>query len=43
VIPVTTVDGLPVGNGNPGVITEKLRKRYWEAHGEERWTTSIDY
>ena len=43
VIPVTTVDGQPVGNGNPGVITEKLRKRYWEAHDEERWTTSIDY
>ena len=43
VIPVTTVDGQAVGNGKPGVITEKLRKRYWQAHDEERWTTSINY
>ena len=43
VIPVTTVDGQAVGNGKPGVITEKLRKRYWQAHDEERWTPSINY
>ena len=43
VIPVPTVDGQAVGNGKPGVITEKLRKRYWQAHDEERWTTPINY
>ena len=43
VIPVTLLDGRPVGDGKPGRITMLLRKRYWEAHEEECWTTPAEY
>ncbi len=43
VMPVTTLDGISVGTGMPGPITTLLRRRYWEAHDEERWTTAIVY
>ena len=43
IMPVTTVNNKPVGDGKPGDITTLIRKRYWEAHDEERWTTPIDY
>jgi len=42
-LPVTILDGRPVGNGKPGEVTLRLRKRYWEAHDEDRWTTPVDY
>jgi branched-chain amino acid aminotransferase len=43
VIPVTKVDGRPVGLGEPGEITTLMRTRYWEAHDEGRWTTPVTY
>ena len=43
VLPVTTMDGSPIKDGKPGKITMQLRKRYWEAHDEDRWSTPVDY
>jgi len=43
VLPVTTKDGSPVKEGKPGKVTMQLRKRYWEAHDEDRWSTPVDY
>jgi branched-chain amino acid aminotransferase len=43
VMPVTKVDGKPVGTGTPGKVTTLIHKRYWEAHDEDRWTTPVDY
>lgn len=43
VMPVTKVNGKPVGMGTPGKVTTLIRKRYWEAHDEDRWTTPVDY
>ena len=43
VMPVTTIDGQPLGNGNPGPITLQLRQAYWDAHGDPRWTTPVSY
>jgi branched-chain amino acid aminotransferase len=43
VMPVTKVNGKPVGIGTPGKVTTLIRKRYWEAHDEDRWTTPVDY
>ena len=43
IMPVTTVNNKPVGDAKPGKITTLIRKRYWEAHDEERWTTAVDY
>ena len=42
-MPVTKLDGEPVGDGRPGKVTTLLRRRYWDAHTEERWTTAVDY
>ena len=43
VMPVTTLNGQTVGDGKPGKITTLLQKRYWDAHGEDRWTTPVAY
>jgi branched-chain amino acid aminotransferase len=43
VIPVTTVDREPVGDGAPGPITLRLREAYWNLHGDPRFATPIRY
>ncbi len=43
VMPVTTIDGRPLGDGSPGPITIQLRQAYWDAHSDPRWTTPIAY
>jgi branched-chain amino acid aminotransferase len=43
IMPVTTVNEKPIGDGRPGKITALIRKRYWEAHDEERWTSPVNY
>ena len=32
IMPVTVVDGQPVGTGAPGPLTRQLRDRYWASH-----------
>lgn len=41
VMPVTCLDGQPVGDGRPGAITLALRQDYWDAHGDGPWTTPV--
>ena len=43
VLPVTRVDGQPVGGGAPGAITRKLLQTYWDWHFEPRYTTPVRY
>jgi branched-chain amino acid aminotransferase len=43
VMPVTKVNDKTIGTGSPGKVTTLIRKRYWEAHDEDRWTTPVDY
>jgi len=43
VMPVVSVDGRPLGEGKPGPLTTELRRRYWDAHDDPRWTTPVDY
>jgi branched-chain amino acid aminotransferase len=43
VIPVSTLDGMPVGVGRPGPITTQIRNRYWELHRDPRYTEAIEY
>lgn len=43
VIPVTIVDGNALGSGVPGPITTTLRRRYWDAHEDPRWSEAVDY
>jgi len=43
VMPVTTLDGQPVGDGRPGPVTAALRDAYWALHTDPRYTTEVDY
>ena len=41
VMPVTSLDGRPVGDGTVGQITRRIQDAYWEAHNREAWSTPI--
>ena len=43
IMPVTVVDGRPVGAGTPGPRTKDLRARYWSRHEDPRFTTPVRY
>jgi branched-chain amino acid aminotransferase len=43
IMTVTTLDGGPVGNGEPGPVTLLLRKAYWDLHGDPRFAVPIRY
>jgi branched-chain amino acid aminotransferase len=43
IMPVTVVDGRPVGTGRPGPLTRQLRDRYWAAHADPRYAIPVRY
>jgi len=43
VMPITSLDGEPVGDGKVGPVTRKLRDLYWAAHRDPRYITPVDY
>jgi branched-chain amino acid aminotransferase len=43
VMPVTVIDGEPVGSGAPGPLTLELRERYWASHQDLRYSTPVRY
>ena len=43
VIPVTAVDGSPVGTGRPGARTLDLHERYWARHADPAYSTPVRY
>ena len=43
IMPVTVVDGRPVGSGVPGPLTRKLRDLYWASHQDPRYSTPVRY
>ena len=43
IMPVTKVDGAPVGDGTPGPVTLRLRDEYWELHRDPRFVTPVEY
>jgi branched-chain amino acid aminotransferase len=43
IMPVTVIDGKPVGAGVPGPLTLQLRDRYWASHQEPRYSTAVRY
>jgi branched-chain amino acid aminotransferase len=43
VMPVTVVDGQPVGDGTPGLLTRRLRDLYWASHADPRYATPVRY
>jgi branched-chain amino acid aminotransferase len=43
IMPVTILDGEPVGTGRPGPLTCQLRDRYWASHADPRYATPVRY
>jgi len=43
VMPVTVIDGKPVGTGGPGPRTTQLRDRYWSRHQDPLYSTPVNY
>jgi branched-chain amino acid aminotransferase len=43
IMPITSLDGAPLGDGKPGPVTRRLRDLYWAAHSDERYITPVDY
>ena len=41
VMPVTLLDGRPVGTGRPGPLGERLRALYWDAHRGGPWVERV--
>lgn len=41
IMPVTRIDGRPLGDGTPGAITRHLIDLYWEKHADPAWTTPV--
>ena len=43
VMPITTLDGAPVGDGTVGPIAKSLWKGYWDAHYDPELSFAINY
>jgi branched-chain amino acid aminotransferase len=43
VMPVTSVDGVPLGEGTPGPVARSLRDAYWRLHEDPRYATPVAY
>jgi branched-chain amino acid aminotransferase len=43
IMPVTVIDGEPVGTGVPGPLTLQLRDQYWASHRDPRYCTPVRY
>lgn len=43
ILPVTRVDGKPVGDGEIGPLSSRLRTLYWQRHDEGWDATPVDY
>lgn len=43
IMPITSLDGRPVGDSSIGPVTRRLRELYWEAHRDPRYSTPVDY
>ena len=43
IMPVSRLDGLPVGNGRVGPITRRLTEAYWHKHADPLWSSPVAY
>ncbi len=43
IMPVSSVDGVLLGDGQPGRITNRLKALYWDMHKYPTWATRITY
>ena len=43
IMPITTLDGEPVGGGQVGPVTRRIWERYWTLHTDPRLSFAVDY
>jgi branched-chain amino acid aminotransferase len=43
IMPVKSLDGVPISGGKPGPITTKLRDAFWKAHENPKYLTPVEY
>ena len=43
IMPITELDGAPVGGGQVGPVTRRVWEAYWEAHYDPALSFEIDY
>ena len=43
IMPVSILDGKPVGKGKPGPIYQKIYSEYWAAHEKPEYTQEVNY
>ena len=43
IMPVSTLDDSPVGNGIPGPVFHLIHQKYWKAHEKNEYTESVLY
>lgn len=43
IMPITTLDGAPVGGGQVGPTTRRIWEAYWAAHYDPKFSFAIDY
>jgi branched-chain amino acid aminotransferase len=43
IMPVKSLDDVPISSGKPGPITMKLHKAFWEAHERPEYSTPVNY
>lgn len=41
VMPITKIDGIPIGDGAPGPLTTRLKQLYWDAHDDPKYATPV--
>lgn len=43
IMPVSWLDGRPLGTGKVGPITRLLTEAYWRKHEDPSWSSPVDY
>ncbi|WP_081079216.1 aminotransferase class IV [Burkholderia cepacia] len=43
IMPVTRLNGAPIGDGRPGPMTRRLFDAYWAKHEDPAWSLAVDY
>lgn len=43
IMPVTRIEGAPIGTGKPGPMTKRLTELYWSKHTDPQWSTAVAY
>lgn len=43
VMPITTLDGAPVGGGQVGPVTTRIWEAYWQAHYDPKLSFAVEY